>query len=360
MFTNKEAVLNYFDVNRSKLPFETRIADATKLPGGYTNFVFRLRFEDNSTAVLKYYVSWTIQLNNVASKKRVSQNYLSEKRALQLLSDTSKHFGMIRAPKLYSFDDDLFYLIMEDCGDERAVTLTDMLSNKYQLPDSLNTGDEKKNNKIVENFLKRLAADLRKFTHNIANLSPETHGTDFRSSQFWIDRSQAYYLLIREVANDLDMQKELEPFYDLTFEQPTTDAHFVHGDLWPNGIIIDMERNRAWIIDWEMARFDEEFTDFNELCYYLWLMDKRNDLLNNQRVNLLLRALQFNYLGDESADWKLNNPTNVLKNVLRLLLTSYNTREYLVDPFKIVSYKRYFRKFLNEYYSLKKNLISLI
>jgi 5-methylthioribose kinase len=122
-----ELVRTYID-SKTDLPFKSNLTSATQLSGGLANYVYRLKFEDDTTAILKYYPRYLASDKSV----EVSQNrYFVEKAALKhlatneyLLNETA-----VRIPKLYYADDESHMLIMEDAG-ENNKTLFQLLKRK--------------------------------------------------------------------------------------------------------------------------------------------------------------------------------------------------------------------------------------
>lgn len=80
-----EAVKEYVEANKNKFPFnKSPLKNVTWLPGGYVNFVYRLEFEDNSSAVLKHYPSFfsfskSKDWSNVAPMPIPTSRYYAEK-----------------------------------------------------------------------------------------------------------------------------------------------------------------------------------------------------------------------------------------------------------------------------------------
>ena len=92
-------------------PFQSKLIDVKKLSGGLVNHVYRLVFENNSTAVLKYFPKFLAFDNTV----EMSQNrYFIEKTALELIGN-NEHLQntLVRVPKLLYSSDKHFTIIME-------------------------------------------------------------------------------------------------------------------------------------------------------------------------------------------------------------------------------------------------------
>ena len=85
--------------------------------------------------------------------------------------------------------------------------------------------------------------------------------------------------------------------------------------------MIDVESQKFWIIDWEMARFEtREFRDLEQLCASLWIIKQNNVLFNNELTERFIKRLQFEYFGSEDADYRTNCDENTQSVFLISLL----------------------------------------
>ena len=125
MDTEKRA-LNTLKRLSNDLPNKTGITSVVKISGGLINYVYRVEFEDKSTAILKHYSSLMSSDNNVEiSQKR----YHVEKAALVLLNKNAhfkSNFSFIKVPNLLYSHDDLYFILMEDAG-KSTISLFDIL-----------------------------------------------------------------------------------------------------------------------------------------------------------------------------------------------------------------------------------------
>lgn len=54
-----ESVKSYIEANKEKIPFgKVQLKNVKQLSGGFSNFVYRLEFEDNTTSIFKHFTSY--------------------------------------------------------------------------------------------------------------------------------------------------------------------------------------------------------------------------------------------------------------------------------------------------------------
>ena len=128
-----EMVEKYIRENEN-LPFASKVQTISMLSGGLANFVYRLKFEDNTTAILKYYPPYlAVNPSMTVSQKR----YFVEKAALQALNSQpwleKNQNSRIRTAKLINFDDNNYVLIMEDAGENTKTLFNYLLALKSRV-----------------------------------------------------------------------------------------------------------------------------------------------------------------------------------------------------------------------------------
>lgn len=115
MFDSIEGVFLYIE---KRVPFAgLHLKSATRLNGGIINYIYRLTFSDESTAVLKYYPRF------IATNKQIEfsqSRYFVEKSSLEIFGENKelKESTNIRVPKVLYSDDRNYVLIMQDAGKE--------------------------------------------------------------------------------------------------------------------------------------------------------------------------------------------------------------------------------------------------
>lgn len=304
-----ESVKEYVEANKTKAPFAGRtLKDVKTLSGGLVNFVYRLEFDDGSSVIFKYYPRY------LSSDKTVemSQNrYFVEKISLTLLEQQPwtalNPKSLIRTPKVLLADDANFLLVMEDAG-PTSKTLFEHLKNNG---DNLIGDDAEK--------LRQIAKDIHEFCDFISNKSEirwETHGNELENKPTSQIIGGYVCRFCALEAKRLNLESELEPYLKninksfRTFEdadfvkQLGLKKVFVFGDLWPNSILVDTERNFLWVIDWEMARFETPTRDLEQLMANLWVMKQNGELFNAKSIEILMKRLQHEFLGSEENDWR--------------------------------------------------------
>ena len=60
----------------------------------------------------------------------------------------------------------------------------------------------------------------------------------------------------------------------MPFETLTKDERkaIIFGDLWPNQILIDVEKNQFFLIDWEIARLDTFKNGYSQIMNIFWVL----------------------------------------------------------------------------------------
>lgn len=292
---------------------------------GFANLVYRLTFSDLSTVILKYY---SPRGNDNAADDdeeeaiELSQNrYHIEKNALATLIGRNVN-EMIRTPRLLHSDDSLCYIVMQDCG-ERLKTLASLLRNAG------NSGSSNENEAVIDDFLRRLARNMKLFLANLnASIHRQTYAPFFANNQYWDGMNHNRESVCSQVAQALELDAELADLgddylmADSRLEEPSVGAKFVHGNLEPGSVLIDLDRQQAWILDWEMARFDDERRDLEAMLFSLWLMKQNARLFSVKRIELFMRRMQLEFLGDESVDWRQGMSRASRVNYVSLLMTA--------------------------------------
>ena len=326
--TSEREVLDYFASEANRFASLGSVSRVHKLSGGYANYVYRLILDDSSSSlVLKHFST------HVASAQYVPmspERYFVEKRALQLAQQCIDPAELIRTPRIVAFDDDLFALILEDCGDQLRA-LTDLLKSSYD--DSSDSTDE---------LIARIIRDTKRFLNRINDMvnADDSHRAVFSQTPYWTTLNENFPHIIQALVDKFqDFKQPLEQSFlgkHKQFVQPLANAHFVHGDLWSNSFLIDFEKQIVWLLDWEASRLDTEWRDLQTICSSLWLMRENEKLFSSKRINHLLRRLQLEFLGDESADWRRETGENVRDNFLLVLsyalLTEDNLEANLANP----------------------------
>ena len=182
-FRDIDAVMAYFGdkENRERSPIKSKPVSATRLSGGLMNYVYRLKLEDGGSIILKVFED---HMAGNSENKLPKMRYFIEKNALDALSKQECfNESIIRTPKLFGFDDSLFALFMEDCG-ENLVCASEILKNDFHLPNTAHLGDEEREQALL-NFLDQFARAVRSFDAKLkfeTNIRRDTH--DLMSDNF--------------------------------------------------------------------------------------------------------------------------------------------------------------------------------
>lgn len=303
IFRSVEAVRDFFDDDANKLKLGSlveskKLVDVKQLSGGYLNKVFRVRFDDNSTLIFKYYPA-TIDYETPMDYSQ--DRYFIEKAALELLgNEQCMRDCKLRTPKCLYSDDALFVLIMEDCG-ERLVSLSELLRTDLTSIDTT----------LKSDLLDQLADELNAFYKNLFNncsIKYSTHANVFANRITWDFLNTYYVQIYKEQAKLYGVEREMAPYIEAhkVLEEPKSDAFFSLGDLWPNSIMFDVDSRIIWCIDWEMARFEKRHRDIEQLFTNLWVMKQDAVFYDAQLCERLMRRLQREFFGADDADWRLH------------------------------------------------------
>jgi thiamine kinase-like enzyme len=112
------------------------------------------------------------------------------------------------------------------------------------------------------------------------------------------------------------------------FEEPL-DGCLIHGDLWPNSILLDQNTRTFWVVDWELARISYPTSDLEQFLSNLWIMREGNpSLYDTQSVSTLMNEMgSWDCRGDESR-------LNCIRWILVLL--QYPHWKITMDPRELV------------------------
>lgn len=295
-----ESVRDYIEANKAKAPFnESPLKNVQMLLGGYINYVYRLEFVNSITMVLKYYPP---QFRIHREIQMPQDRYFVEKTALMMLEQRPltgvNSQTIVRTPKVFYYDDQAYAIVMEDAG-VNTCTLTDCLKKG---------GGES----LGKEFLTKLAKGIHEFSSYLNSLTNDM-SAEHRSI---LENNRAFDLvtgIIRKNCQDqtkrLGLESDLEPYLKAatsTTENGTNvkERVLVCGDLWPNSILVDRERELVWIVDWEMARLENSLSDMDRLMTNLWLMKQGERVNCVCSVEVLMWRLQCEFFGDEATDWR--------------------------------------------------------
>ena len=88
-------------------------------------------------------------------------------------------------------------------------------------------------------------------------------------------------------------------------------------------MLVDLEKQTFWVIDWEMSRIDTPTSDLEQLIPNLWVMKQNPEYFNADLIEKLIKRLQFEFFGDENADYRtkcgVNGKTNFILWILALI-----------------------------------------
>ena len=162
-FKDEEKVVNYFRENKNRLPNKSTLLGAKRLAGGALNYTYRLRFEDGNTLILKYFANHMAHFDDAELPQ---DRYFTEKNALKLIG-TQECFkdSRIRTTHLINAFDDLFTLVMEDCG-ENLINASEIFKKDFVLPGTAHL-DEGEREKKRASSLTSLPKKLKSLTSSL-------------------------------------------------------------------------------------------------------------------------------------------------------------------------------------------------
>ena len=219
-----DAVRDYMS-NLKNEQFKSPLKEVIKLNGGLANFVYRLKFEDGSTAVLKYYPAFLAFDRTLAMSQKRS---IVEKEALRILGDHELlRDSRIRVAKLLYFDNINYVIIMQDAG-EHTKTLFEFV--KKEAPHA-------HANEIIDLFAKELA-QFSKFLREKSGITPATHKEPFANETGWSILQSYMIPVYTNEAKSFNLEKECAVHLaraNAVLQEPSgDDGYFMFGDLWPS------------------------------------------------------------------------------------------------------------------------------
>jgi 5-methylthioribose kinase len=311
-----ELVRSYIETLPKSLFQNSSLNEITSLSGGCCNYVYRLHFANNFTCILKYY---PLNPPNADKSFVVSQDrYAVEKTSLLLLEkrpwlQNAQQSSLIHVPRVYHYDDTKFALIMEDAG-VNSKTLLKLLAKES---DGL----------YDETFLAKIAHDIHVFSRYISlesKVTPTSHPV-FVANKAWTQVIGVLKYVWAQQAKKFDVEKAVEPYLtranELFEAVDEKDKVWVAGDFWPNSILIDLEKRAVFVIDWEMARFENKLSDLGKLMDILWLMRQNEKVFNGEKVEAFMGMLQAEFFGNAKADWREHGDRNTKGEFLLWVMT---------------------------------------
>ena len=84
--------------------------------------------------------------------------------------------------------------------------------------------------------------------------------------------------------------------------------------------MVDLEKQTFWVIDWEMSRISTPTCDLEKFISNLWLMKQSPEYFNADLIEKLIKRLQFEFFGDENADYRKKCGVNGKSNFILWIL----------------------------------------
>lgn len=338
-----ESVREFFEANKTKPAFAGKsLKDVSSLSGGLINYVYRLEFDDGSTAVAKYYPRF---LSSDKTVEMSQERYFVEKTALTLFHDQpwlrSTPTSRIRTPKVLFYDDAQFVLVMEDAGANSRTLLEHLKNNSDSglISDAATLAHIAKDVSAFSKWLSSDACDIKWETHsNALENRPAQQIISGYVRRFCIQQSKRLGLESELEVYLKSLDKAFRPFElrDAAKLGEHEKRVFALGDLWPNSILVDRDHDRLWVIDWEMARFETRTSDIEQLMANLWVM-KQSDIFNEASIDAFMKRLQFEFFGDESRDWRTNSGDHGRETFVLWITSLVSEKHWKIkDPRSIV------------------------
>jgi thiamine kinase-like enzyme len=214
---------------------------------------------------------------------------------------------------------------MEDAG-KTTISLFDFLKldNKIELD---------RINKFINILCKELVLFL-KFLTEKSEITPRTHKKEFENESVWNMINNYVREFCLNQAKLYHLQNELSPYLEFMNKRykPVSDDKgvFVLGDLWPNSILIDTDKELFWIIDWEMSRFETKTSDIEQLMSNLWLMKQNSNIFNSNSTQTLIHRIQYEYFGNENNDWRTHCGRDASKSFILWILSLLNESHWQI------------------------------
>ena len=186
------------------------------------NYVYRLIFEDKTSAVLKYFPNF-LSVNRAVQMSQ--KRYFVEKEALKLIGDHEELLNShIKVPKLLYFDDSNYVLIMEDGGHHTKTLLECLKADKPLV------------SKEIIDLLAKEIFQFLKFLKIKSGISLSTHKDPFLNKSSWTSLRSYLIPLCLSEAKRYNLENELKIHLDKVNEfiyQPSKEeGSLVFGGFW--------------------------------------------------------------------------------------------------------------------------------
>lgn len=296
---------------------DAELVDIKCLSGGLVNFVYRVYLRStrcqSTTIIVKYFPPFlSIDKSIPFSQER----YFVEKSALELFTKNKAWLNSTerraRIPGLIHYEDSQHLLIMEDAGEHSCKSLLESL----------------KKDAGVRIDPVKLAHDIKQFVDSVTRAGQVTPDSnpEFKNTAI-VDVLKIY---LKDVwfsqAKEMELEAELTEYLEKSntrFLPPDYDKGqvvFTFGDLWPNSILIDQEKQLVWYIDWEAARFQTNpLSDFIQLMSNLWIMKQNDKVFDSAMITELMEQLQLVFFGDRNYDWRVKDDATRTRFILWVL-----------------------------------------
>ncbi|KAJ3063737.1 hypothetical protein HDU98_000471 [Podochytrium sp. JEL0797] len=280
---------------------------ATLLSGGISNFVWRVDFADAASVIVKHFPPF-VRAN--PSFEYPQARGVVEHGALKAVQNSTR-FGSqcgptgvtIDAPTPLLFDADASILIMSLAPGEGLYELL------------------KKPGKVAPSDVQWIANGLMGCLEGLTSLAvPDT--SLFQNSPT-LEPNAVFFSTIPTVAVQYGFDARLVVSWlqkaALNESRPDSVNQIIHGDFWPNSILVDLETRRLFMIDFEHCRTGHCGVDFGHFVGDLLLMEQDAEFDHDVVIMLRKQLLgEWGILEEKRGGEAFDLQSSVLKRLLQL------------------------------------------
>ncbi|KAI9140071.1 kinase-like domain-containing protein [Paraphysoderma sedebokerense] len=315
-FSTSEDVITFCTTHFESFFSDTRITSSEYLSGGVANKVLRLHLQTNTnetsnqtksqpkSVIFKYYppfLAFNSAIPFSQDRYNVEKEALQLAKQFQITSVESNVEVTIKSPTILTFSDTFKVIIMEDAGSDIVSLMSYFSTSPVQHHDMYK--------KLTPT---RLVSYLTKLLLSVYKVPVSSLSSVFENKAAW-------NVLNAHVVNNFESnlkrfgcEKELagwigkvEPWGPP--KEGAKERVFIMGDFWPNSVYLSYrdEKKRSdgvegtvtiWILDWEIARIGDVFSDTRQMCVNLFLMEQKPEQFRVEEVaqfrQLLVKSVQ--------------------------------------------------------------------
>ncbi|OQS07254.1 hypothetical protein THRCLA_00752 [Thraustotheca clavata] len=276
-FSDSNQVINYFNRSKYSNDENKKALSAIMLSGGTVNYVWRLVFTDNTTAILKQFPA-SLRSNPNFALPQVRSNL--EYEALCIVEDQLPKDSTWHAPTPYFFDENHHVIL---CQDMKGESLFDLLKRKGS----------------INNDMEWIAKTLVQIPRDIAGFSVSNISM-FENSPL-IPIMNGLYARNPARAIELGLLDGQAWFDRAVATESSATRQLLHGDYWPASVLIDLQEKKIALVDWELARTGHPGCDFGQMLANIALMGE-SQAYDHEEAKKLMQEMMSEWQSTDGFD----------------------------------------------------------